>query len=118
MLSKSNTVAQNGTAPIQVLAYPRLTHRLLLNDHKVALGAAGLEAGSSVETYMSSTKRWIRTRWDTPRRIESAGDILLFRVAGVTHMANWDDHVPFLIDQVPSSPFSDSSSPLAKRWRL
>jgi hypothetical protein len=73
----------------------------------MALGAAGFERGPLIETYMPSSGTWESIRWDTPRLINSAGEILLFRVAGVTEMADWEVHERFLMEDMPlmySSP--------------
>lgn len=107
---------QNGHVPIQVSAYPRFTRRLRLDDHKISLGAAGFEAGSLIETYLPSDGQWKPIRWDTPRLIKSAGEILLIRVAGVSDMLDWDEHASFIMDEPPSSPLMHSS-PLGKKRR-
>jgi hypothetical protein len=109
-------VSQNGQTPIQVAAFPQYTRRLRVNDHKMALGAVGFERGPLIETYIPSSATWESIRWDTPRLIHSAGEILLVRVAGVTEMADWEVHERFVMEERSSSPLT-YSSPLDEKHR-
>jgi hypothetical protein len=57
-------------------------------------GAVGLEKGC-IEVYR--TQSWIPIRWDTPYPIQAAGEIVLIRVQGVTELADWEVHAPFIV---------------------
>jgi hypothetical protein len=60
------------------------------------LGVVGLEQGTSIEAYKPQVG-WVPIRWDTPYLIQAAGEIILIRAQGVTELADWNAHAPFII---------------------
>jgi hypothetical protein len=81
--------------PVQVEAYARRTHRFHLSDFKIPFGVVGFEKGYCIEAYRPQVG-WVQIRWDTPYPIQRAGEMVLIRVQGVTELADWDIHAPFI----------------------
>lgn len=55
------------------------TRTLILADHKVVLGAAGLEFGDGIERLCAKTCIWMAVRWDAHIHVEAGGLLRLKR---------------------------------------
>ncbi|KAL0056541.1 hypothetical protein AAF712_016855, partial [Marasmius tenuissimus] len=82
----------DGEHPEQVLLTPDQDHRVKLSNHKIELGAIGMEAGDKFQVWMGRWGRWISIRWET-RLCAKAGQHIVLRQSDVRNMCNFSNRV-------------------------
>lgn len=80
---------------VETTIYPRADFRVRLSDFKVELGTRGLEQTMPVEVYHSVEQQWKKAKWNTPLPVETPGQALLVRFAGVMHLEGFDEFLPW-----------------------
>ncbi|KAL0058123.1 hypothetical protein AAF712_015217 [Marasmius tenuissimus] len=89
---KFTVYLKDGEHPEQVLLTPDPDRRVQLSNHKVELGAIGMEAGDKFQVWMGRWGRWISIRWET-RLCAKAGQHIVLRKSDVRNMCNFSNRV-------------------------
>ena len=75
---------------VELILYPRSDCHLRFTDFKLELGACGIEQLASLEVFRVRDGTWVTDRWDTPRPVGYAGQILHARYSGVKNVSGFD----------------------------
>ncbi|KAF8955834.1 hypothetical protein BDZ97DRAFT_1926212 [Flammula alnicola] len=87
---------KNNARFVEMVLYPREDARVRLSDFKVLLGSKGIEQTQDIEIYHFGHARWLPALWNTPHIVPSRGHALLMRYADVTHLDDFEHHLPWL----------------------
>ncbi|KAJ7275701.1 hypothetical protein C8J57DRAFT_1505015 [Mycena rebaudengoi] len=85
--------------PGQITVAANETRRITLQDHKLLLGAAGVERMDKIEKFYVTKKgklmtgRWERVEWDVPLLVPKRGEMIFVRRRGVERLHKWDQYV-------------------------
>ncbi|KAJ7252028.1 hypothetical protein C8J57DRAFT_1238370 [Mycena rebaudengoi] len=97
--SVADALNQDDAPPGQITVAANETRRITLQDHKLLLGAAGVERMDKIEKFYVTKKgklmtgRWERAEWDVPLLVPKRGEMIFVRRRGVERLHKWDQYV-------------------------